>query len=243
MFSKDHIISEIRRTAQENGGRPLGRHRFEAETGIKQSDYVGKFWARHSDAVAEAGFPPNVLTRRLDDDHVLEHLAKYARELRKLPVASEFKLKARRTPEFPSHTTFGRFGGKAKLASRLRDFAASRGYDDVVELCDAAVARSGKTESDPPARVAESNIEIGYVYLLKSERFYKIGRSNAVGRRERELAIQLPTEARVVHSIKTDDPLGIERYWHARFADRRKNGEWFALTVEDVAAFKRRRFM
>ncbi len=78
---------------------------------------------------------------------------------------------------------------------------------------------------------------------MKSGRFYKVGRSNAVGRRERELAIQLPEEVKVVHPIKTDDPVGIENYWHGRFAERRKNGEWFELTAKDVAAFKRRKFM
>ena len=70
---------------------------------------------------------------------------------------------------------------------------------------------------------------------------YKLGRSNAVGRRMYELRIQLAERLELVHSFETDDPEGIERYWHDRFAAKRSNGEWFSLGPEDVAAFKRRR--
>jgi hypothetical protein len=31
----------------------------------------------------------------------------------------EIKLKARRDPKFPSHNTFGRFGGKGAIAAQL----------------------------------------------------------------------------------------------------------------------------
>jgi len=89
----------------------------------------------------------------------------------------------------------------------------------------------------------EKTPPVGYVYLLKSGKCYKIGRSNAPGRREYELSIQLPERVVMVHTIKTDDPVGIELYWHQRFAERWKNGEWFELRREDVSTFRRRKFM
>jgi hypothetical protein len=40
-MDKEHIIAEIQRTAAANGGRPLGRLRFEGATGIKPQDWYG----------------------------------------------------------------------------------------------------------------------------------------------------------------------------------------------------------
>jgi hypothetical protein len=57
------------------------------------------------------------------------------------------------------------------------------------------------------------------------------------------LRIQLPVREELVHAIETDDPSGIEAYWHQRFKPRRANGEWFRLDPSDVTAFKRRSYM
>jgi hypothetical protein len=125
------------------------------------------------------------------------------------------------------------------LAERLKAFATERGYADVAALCPEA----GKSPTEPKPAGRSKPVEMGSVYLMKSGKFYKIGHSNAVGRRKRELTIQLPDKLKVVHEIKTDDPVGIEGYWHRRFAERHRNGEWFDLTVEDVSAFRRRKTM
>lgn len=241
-MTKSHILNEIRRTARENSGVPLGRQRFYAETGIKEGDWSGRYWARWSDALKEAGFHPNRLQTRLDDSLVLEKLAVMIRELGRLPVEAELKMRRRQDVTFPSHNTFSRFGSRSALAGAVTTWCEKRdGYADVVGIC--ALHRGQGVKDAAPTPSVADDVDFGTVYLLRSGRYYKIGRSNAVGRRERELAIQLPEKATVVHSIKTDDPSGIESYWHRRFDNRRKNGEWFELAPADVAAFKRRRFM
>jgi hypothetical protein len=68
---------------------------------------------------------------------------------------------------------------------------------------------------------------------------YKIGRTSNPIRREGEMRLQLPERVKPVHYIETDDPAGVETYWHTRFATKRKEGEWFALSPDDVRAFKK----
>lgn len=235
-FSKQHIVEEIRRTAAQNGGLALGVAAFYNETGIKTSDWEGRHWARWSDALAEAGLTPPEWQGKYPDDQILESLARLARDTSRFPVNREMELRRRADPSFPSVRVFRRFGGRAGLVSALRDFCTRHPeYADVSAYCAAPSAARESVAKAPP--------DLGEVYLLRSGRHYKIGRTNASGRRERELAIQLPERAKLVHSIRTDDPIGIEAYWHRRFDAARKNGEWFELTAEDVAAFRRRKFM
>jgi hypothetical protein len=87
-MKKQFILDEIRRTAAANGGRPLGRVRFEQETGISEGDWSGRFWARWSEAVKEAGLAPNQLNASLGDDLILRQLAALTRKLGRVPVKS-----------------------------------------------------------------------------------------------------------------------------------------------------------
>lgn len=78
--------------------------------------------------------------------------------------------------------------------------------------------------------------------MMRSGRRYKIGHTNSPTRRHREVRLDLPDPTNLVHSIETDDPTGIEAYWHRRFeAKRIRDTEFFTLDATDVAAFKRRK--
>jgi len=240
-MDKEYILSGIRRTAEENGGRPLGRARFAAETGIRESDWTGRYWARWSDAVREAGFQPNALQGRYEDDAVLALLVTEIRRVGHLPTVPELRLRRREDKSFPSAGVFAKWGTRRQLASKLADYCQRRpGHGDVLRILQPLLDAEAPDDEEPGA---SGESEFGFVYLLKSGRHYKIGRTTSLERRERELAVQLAERAVRVHEIRTDDPIGIERYWHLRFADRRGNGEWFELTREDVRAFKRRKFM
>lgn len=239
MVSRDHILMEIKRTTRENDGIPLGRQRFMSETGIRMTDWYGKYWARWGDALRDAGYEPNEKTRPFAAEHLVEKLIGLIRETGKFPTHGEIRLKHKSDPSFPGHTAFARLGGMRSMVASVLEYCRSReGYEDVTALCGTAPV-SDKSEIE----IKPAGEEFGFVYLLKSGRYYKIGKSIAAGRRERELQIQLPEKAKTVHVIRTDDPAGIEKYWHGRFDSKRKNGEWFGLDGADVAAFCRRKFM
>jgi Meiotically up-regulated gene 113 len=159
------------------------------------------------------------------------------RELGRFPVEGEVRRKARSDASFPNHGAFNRFGGKQKLLAALAAYCRrTAGFEDVLTLCVEQESTSARASKESRC---EAKVATGFVYLMKSGPHYKIGRTNSIGRRGSELAIKIPVPPRTVHSIETDDPVGVEAYWHKRFADKRGEGEWFALSTEEVSAFKR----
>lgn len=242
-MKKQHILDEIRRTAAENGGRPLGRDRFEKVTGIREGDWSGRYWARWNDAVQEAGLAPNQMNTAIEDDVLIGQLALLARQLGRFPVRMEMRMHKREQPTFPNDKVFDRFGSKPDLVRAVRAYCSRHnGFEDVDHIC-AAVA----VEEPEPVEADDDELEVGYVYLalmkVGREKRYKIGKADIVGRRTRQVAVDLPEELELVHVISTDDAYGIEAYWHKRFAAQRRGGEWFDLASDDVKAFKRRKFM
>lgn len=232
-INKQNILEAIRQTAENNGGAPLGRERFEKETGIKPYDW-GKHWAKFSDAQKEAGLSPNVLNFAYENDFLLEKIVEIIREIGRYPTRADLLVKRNADQNFPSPNTIARLGGKETVAAKLSEYAIKKQYKDIIVLCDKIKNSVRKNNEDN----ISTSLDIGEVYLFKSGQYYKIGKTNDTVRRGNEIRIQLPEKMEMIHSIKTDDPSGIETYWHKRFESKRMKGEWFGLNSSDIRAFK-----
>lgn len=236
---RDHILSEIRRLAAAQDGQPPGAQLFTRETGIGQHLWRGKFWARWGDALTEAGFAPNAWVGRTDQTAAIEAFIASCRHYGRFPTFDEYGLYRRSQPGLPSAKAVRQaLGGRDALVAALADYARERDAADILPML--------PDVATPPAAsslgTTRDSAKEGFVYLIRSGEFFKIGRSDDIERRVREIRVALPDKAELVHSIRTDDPPGIEGYWHRRFAGRRANGEWFRLTSLDVSAFRKRKF-
>ena len=234
--NKQNILEEIRRLAKTTGVAP-GKRVFETTTGIRESAWLGKYWVRWNDAVTEAGYMPNQMRVAYSETFLIEQLVSLIRELRHFPVKAELRMKSRSDILFPQSSTFRRFGSKQQIVAKVLEFCMSNeNFADVVAMCPMSAGQ--ETESQPSSHQKQ---KLGFVYLIKhgTRREYKIGHTNNKLRREGEIRIELTEQIEPIHVIQTDDPAGVEAYWHRRFANKRLRNEWFELTMDDVKAFKR----
>ena len=77
--------------------------------------------------------------------------------------------------------------------------------------------------------VMRSNSSPGYVYILESDGFIKIGIANDVQRRIKNLQCGNPHEIRLLNSVYSNDPSTVERVLHRRLDRYNIRLEWFKL--------------
>ncbi len=237
-MDKHKILSEIRRITAESDGKAPGYQRFSSETGLRKSDWYPKLWLRWGDAIVEAGCQPNKFNKAFEADELIRKYIELIRELEHFPIDGELKNKAREDKTFPSHTAFRQLGNKQERLRKIIEYCDRKNeFEDIITCCEKVSSPQRKKSGSLDVGIKT----VGYVYLLKhgSRNEYKIGRTNNQLRREGEIRLELPEEIKPIHYIETDDPAGIEHYWHSRFKSKRMKGEWFTLTLSDVQAFKR----
>lgn len=234
---KRDILEKIRQIASETGEAP-GQTRFASLTGVKEHVWRGRFWRGWSEALAEAGFSPKEWGVRHDEAYLLRNVADLTAKLQRFPSAVDMRLEDSNNPDFPSHTAIKRRWNTLELANAVAEFCDGMGRRSDGELARNYIAsRRTSTARDLQSNLADT--ALGHVYMQRHGSDYKIGFTNSLNKRGRQIQIELPQEIELVHSILTDDPAGVEAYWHKRFGAKRTRGEWFKLTKADVAAFKR----
>jgi len=235
-ISAESIIRTYKALVEERGGTAIGERVFLRETGLSKYHWRGGQWRSWSAFQEAAGFAPNDPTRKIPNEVLLRRFAELVLERGAVPTEPDLNLKRKEDLSFPGKLAFRRWGSRDALLGAVAQYCEGLAeFTKVRELLQQG--NSNRLEQ----RLGSLRIS-GFVYLLRSGKNYKIGRTNAAGRRLRELAIQLPQKPDTVHVIETDDPEGIEQYWHRRFATKRQGGEWFILSPDDVRAFKKRRF-
>jgi hypothetical protein len=165
-MDKQHILSEIKRTAAENGGNALGRKRFTQETGINEYN-TGMYWDNWSSAVKEAGFEPNTFFRNHSHEKLMDKLIELIRDHGQFPTRLQFIRKHRRDPSFPDASSFSKkIGGNAQMASKILAYCQNRtGFDDVVKIC-SVLSVDAKPEIDETAQ--DSNRGGGFCKQLNA---------------------------------------------------------------------------
>jgi hypothetical protein len=197
--------------------------------------------------LSEAGFKPLEWNTALDENQMIEEIAKLIRTIGRYPTKYDVLLAKKGNDSIPSPSAlFRRIGAKSRIIEKLTAFCSSRSEFESIrgilsrETVETKPMAAAKTSVIPSGKLEPS----GYIYLVKSGRRYKIGQTSNHWQRKSELHKQTSEGISEIHTITAiDDASGIEKYWHERFKDKRRHGEWFDLSAEDIAAFKKRKFM
>lgn len=243
-MNRDQILAEIKRVAEANSSVVVGERVFFAQTRLNRRVLRRAGFPNYGAAVEAAGYRRNQLKQAYSDDQLFAPLAQLAREVGHCPTTGERAVARYKAPTFPGEAAVSRRARQEPLAQQLLRWCRDEpAFQDVARMLESTVPlQDGNSTLETRGR----KIVTGYVYLMRygaHGKDFKIGHTENVQRRQSQIDMVSPRDVRVVHSIETDDPEGIEKYWHERFSERRvKTKEVFHLTPDDVAAFRRRQY-
>jgi len=240
-MTKEEAIHLIRNLAASGGGKVSFRS-FIEEAGIPGQRLRKEPWFQGWNLLLqELGLTTSrFLVDRIADEDAATAIAELILRLRHWPTEDEFVRDKKGNPTFPDVSIVRRVKKSGKLRLLLEQYQPRDESTAIIRTIAEGLPAADEnepTDNDISVRVR------GFVYMLKCAQRYKIGFTNSPIRRFREVRIELPDETIQVHTIETDDPKGIEDYWHRRFASKRiRNSEWFELDGNDIRAFKRRKY-
>jgi serine/threonine protein kinase len=122
----------------------------------------------------------------------------------------------------------------ASMAELIEDLARLQGQGRLFR----AEGRCGPSSKSSLIVASPSPNDVGGIYLLKSGKYYRIGKTSNFERRLTKIQATAPQPIEVVHTIPAADHAEAQAIWLRRFAPKRRGGDWFALSESDVEEFK-----
>jgi Meiotically up-regulated gene 113 len=234
------ITRRIAELARERGGH-ISFHAFLDSTGVSRSWLRGQPWFRSwNELLNKLDLKTKSFgVSRIPSTAVAKSITNLIMRIERWPTDDDIRQERFNDPLFPSINVVRPIRKTGELARLI----VAIGDSDPAYRKASNIARQQVQNISTEVHTLPDEKIRGYVYLLRSGRRYKIGKSNDPSRRYREVKLELPDETIQDHTIATDDPSGIEAYWHKRFASKRiRNTEFFNLDAADVRAFKRRSY-
>jgi hypothetical protein len=231
-MDKLEILNTIKKAAADNGGKCPTLRNFIQTTGIKERMWLGKYWARWSDAVKEAGVTPSHIIISYDASYLLQKITELILEIKKFPTGPEISLKRNSDKTYPSDNCFFySFGGKRLLIKEILRYC-----NDKPEL--RQVSGICLAEYNRLYQPKEKKAEVFFVYILsKSEKYQLVISDKFIIPDEFPKKLPGCSCYRQFQSRETEIIIAT---WQNDFADKQDGNNWYKLTREDLKLFERK---
>lgn len=129
-----------------------------------------------------------------------------------------------------------------KLLSNFVNNYGDKLDSDMEEIKEKILERENLSMNQPHYETEKKKIK-GYVYFVSCNGLVKIGRTKNFKDRMDVYSVKSPFETKILHQIKTDDSVSLEKHFHTIFMDKRTSGEWFDLTDKDIENIKSGKYL
>lgn len=93
-------------------------------------------------------------------------------------------------------------------------------------------------ETNNNTKLTRKNMTGSVYFITYDNKYYKIGKAKQLKDRLKVFSVEMPGNIEVFHVINSEDMWLTEKLFHDYYADKRVNGEWFNLSVEDLNYIK-----
>lgn len=131
---------------------------------------------------------------------------------------------------FPYHRQIDSMMRQLNQLKKYSDYEIEKHNDKVIAKFYEAIEKSSGNKKLPSLP--------GYIYVIKQDKYYKIGKSRGKKGLKKRYATENPNPLEVLICKKVSDYSEIEKKIHKKFEKKRFRGEWFLLDGDDVQEIK-----